>query len=229
MKHTLALALVVAVSAALLPASASASPCGADAAERAASIRARLDVERSKASKWRWGWAAGFGALSGAQFALAATETAPFGDFDEPLEASLYVGGVKSGIGMLARIVKPVKVPRPAESGEPCADLAAAERALAITARSEKISFWLNHVGGLALQIGGTLYIGMSAEDAWTDAAISFGLGLTVGTLSTYTQPRTIWKQERARARLEGAGGVTWQLTPLVTPRAHGVGVVGTF
>jgi hypothetical protein len=203
-----------------------ASECPADAAERAAQIRARLDVERGKASKWRWGWAAGFGALSGTQLALAMTETAPFGEFDGPLEASLYVGSAKSGIGMLARIVKPVKVPRPSESGDACADLASAERALAITARSEKISFWLNHVGGLALQVGGTLYIGMAEEDAWTDAAISFGLGLTVGTISTYTQPRTIWKQERARTR---EAAVTWQLTPMVAPRTQGLALVGTF
>jgi hypothetical protein len=225
-KSTSVVATLVAVSAAILPARASASSCGADAAERAASIRARLDVERGKASTWRWGWAAGFGALSGAQLTLALTETAPTGDFDEPVEASLYVGAAKSGIGMLARIVKPIKVPRPSETGDACADLAAAERALAITARSEKISFWLNHAGGLALQIGGTLYIGLAVEDAWTDAAISFGLGFTVGAISTYTQPRTIWKQERARMR---EGAVTWQLTPLLTPRAHGVGVVGTF
>lgn len=204
----------------------SASECPADAAERAAQIRSRLEVERGKAAKWRWGWAAGFGVLSGAQLTLAMTETAPFGEFDGPLEASLYVGGVKSGIGMLARIVKPIKVPRPSESGDACADLASAERALAITARSEKISFWLNHVGGLALQIGGTLYIGMSEDDAWTDAAISFGLGLTVGTISTYTQPRTIWKQERARAR---ETPVTWQLTPMVSPRTQGLALVGTF
>ncbi len=204
----------------------SASECPADAADRAAQIRARLDVERGKASRWRWGWAAGFGALSGAQFALAMTETAPFGEFDEPLEASLYAGAAKSGVGMLARIVKPVKVPRPSQSGDACADLASAERALAITARSEKISFWLNHVGGLSLQIGGSLYIGLSTEDAWTDAAISFALGLTVGTISTYTQPRTIWKQERARAR---AAAVTWQLTPMVAPRTQGLALTGTF
>lgn len=217
---------IVALILATVSSTARASECPADAAERAAQIRTRLDVERGKASKWRWGWAAGFGALSGTQLALAMTETAPFGEFDEPLEASLYVGAAKSGIGMLARIVKPVKVPRPSESGDACADLASAERALAITARSEKISFWLNHVGGLALQVGGSLYIGMAAEDAWTDAAISFGLGLTVGTISTYTQPRTIWKQERARAR---EAAVTWQLTPMVAPRTQGLALVGTF
>lgn len=223
MKTTSLLVVIFLTASAPLAASAD---CPVDAAERGAAIRARLDGERTSLSRWRWGWAAGFGALSAGQFALMATETAPTGgEFTDADEASLLAGGVKSGIGMLARVVKPVKTPRPAVTGDACADLEAAERALAITARSEKISFWLNHLGGLALQIGGTLYIGLSVDDAWGDAAISFGLGYAIGSISTYTQPRGVWKYHRSRE----AAAVTWRVTPLVAPRAHGLAVVGEF
>jgi hypothetical protein len=132
------------------------------------------------------------------------------------------VGAVKSFVGLAARVVTPVKVPRPAVTGDACADLAAAQAALAKAARSERRSFWLNHVGGLALQVAGTLYIGMSADDAWVDAAISFGIGYTVGLASTYTQPRGAWREHRG-------GAESWQVAPLVTPHVRGLTVVGTF
>lgn len=220
-------AALLALAAVLAAAAPEAAACPADAAERAAALRERLDGERASARRWRWGWAAGFGAASALQLTGVLLERTPIGDYDAAADASLKAGAAKAGIGMAARIVAPIKVPRPAITGDACADLAAAEAALARAAASEQRSFWLNHVGGLAMQVGGTLYIGLSVEDAWGDAAISFGLGWTVGLISTYTQPRGLWKMHRARAR--SPDGLTWQLTPLAAPRAHGLAISGTF
>ncbi len=203
---------------------AHAQTCAADAADRGAALRGRLDRERSKALKWRVGWGVGFGVAFAGQLALALTETAPIGEFDDAAEASLFAGAAKSFVGMSARIVTPVKVPRPAVSGDACADLASAEAALRRAASSERRSFWLNHVGGLAMQAAGTLYIGLSADDAWGDAAISFGLGYAIGLASTYTQPRGAWHEHR-----RGQAAVSWQLTPMAAPHAHGLAVVGSF
>ena len=224
---TRALPAALVALAAVLAAAADAAACPADAAERAAALRERLDDERASARRWRWYWAAGFGAASAAQLTGVLLEATPIGEYDAAAAASLKIGAAKSAIGMAARIVAPIRVPRPAITGDACADLAAAEAALARAAFSEKRSFWLNHVGGLALQVGGTLYIGLSVEDAWGDAAISFGLGWSVGLISTYTQPRGLWKMHRARER--SPGGLTWQLTPLAAPRAHGLAISGTF
>lgn len=224
--------VAVLAAAALVAAMALAAPaaaCPADAAERAAALRDRLERERTKAFRWRLGWALGFGAATAGQLALYATETAPLGEYDDAAEASLLAGAAKSFVGMSARIVLPLKVPRPSTSGDGCADLAAAEAALARAARSEQRSFWLNHLGGLALQLAGTLYIGLSVEDAWGDAAISFGLGYAVGLASTYTQPRGAWHLHRRGGLGGAAGGASWQVVPLASPRAHGLAIVGEF
>jgi hypothetical protein len=206
---------VVLVLALVAGAAAARASCPADAAERGAKLRERLDRERAAARRWRWGWAAGFGAATALQAAGVLAEYTPTGDFDESAETSLTVGAIKSAIGMTARIVAPIKVPRPAVTGDACADLAAAEAAMARAAFSEKKSFWLNHVGGLALHAGGTLYIGLTVDDAWGDAAISFGLGWTVGLISTYTQPRGVWKEVR--------------VAPMVAPGAQGLSIAGSF
>ncbi len=217
------LALFVLVATGALAGDAAA--CPADAADRAAALRARLDRERGKAFRWRLGWGIGFGAATIAQGALYLTETAPFGDYDEAAEASLAAGTIKSLVGAASRVVSPVKVGHPAVTGDACADLASAQAVLAKAAKGERQSFWVNHVGGLALQAAGTLYIGLSVDDAWGDAAISFAIGYTVGTISTYMQPRGLWKEWRAGER----SAVSWQIVPLVAPRSHGLGISGQF
>lgn len=201
-----------------------ASACPTDAADRAAALRKRLDHERARAERWRWGWSVGFGVVAIGQGAMVIAEYTPLGEFDEAAEASLVAGTAKSIIGLGARVIAPIKVPHPTVTGDPCTDLAAAEAALARAATSEKRSFWLNHLGGLALQIGGALYVGLSADAAWDDAAISFALGYAVGISSTYTQPRAAWEEHRRAPEAR-----TWQVAPLVSPRARGLAIVGSF
>jgi hypothetical protein len=200
------------------------SACPADAADRAAALRKRLDLERQTAARWRLGWGIGFGIASIGQGALVLAEVSPLGDYNEAAEASLMAGTVKAIIGLGARVITPVNVPEPRVTGDACTDLASAEHALERAARSERQSFWLNHLGGIALHIGATLYIGLSADDAWDDAAISFVIGYSVGVASTYTQPRGAWHEYR-----RAPAARTWQVAPLVSARAHGLAVVGTF
>jgi len=198
--------------------------CPPDAAERAAALRERLDAERARAARWRLGWGIGFGVAAIGQGALVLAEYTPLGDYDEAAEASLIAGTAKSLVGMGARVIRPVKVPRPKVTGDPCTDLAAAEDAFARAATSEKRSFWLNHLGGLALQIGGSLYIGLSVDDAWGDAMISFALGYAVGVTSTYMQPRGAWREHRRAPEAR-----TWHVAPLVTPHGRGLAIGGAF
>jgi hypothetical protein len=207
-----------------IAADAAAQTCPPDAGARAQALRKRLDGERHKAARWRLGWSIGFGVATLGQGALVIAQVSPLGDYDDAAEAAMIAGAGKAIIGLGSRVITPVKVPEPKVTGDPCTDLAAAELALALAAKSEKQSFWLNHLGGLALQLGATLYIGLSTEDAWDDAAISFVIGYTVGVSSTYTQPRAAWQEHRRSPDKR-----TWQVAPLVTPQARGLAVVGRF
>jgi hypothetical protein len=54
---------------------------------------------------------------------------------------------------------------------------AAAERA----ARTERRAFWLSHLGGLAVNFGGTLVI--AERTSWKTGLWSFALGYPVGLL----------------------------------------------
>ncbi|MBE7449786.1 MAG: hypothetical protein HS111_13060 [Kofleriaceae bacterium] len=127
--------------------------------------------------------------------------------------------------------MRPLKVPRVTASGDGCADRGRGRAALARAARSAQRSFWLNHLGGLALQLAGTLYIGLSVEDAWGDAAISFGVRRRRRQAS---RARTRSRGARApapprRPRRRGRGGASWQVVPLASPRARGLAIVGEF
>ena len=79
-------------------------------------------------------------------------------------------------------------------------------RALAKTAANEKRSFFLNHLGSLALNVAGLLYLGLQ-EDEWGEGAKSIAIGYPIGMLAVYTQPRATWKARR-RGTFEATVGV---------------------
>jgi len=201
------------------PARIGAAPCPGDAGQRAAAVRARLDQQRRAAFRWRVGWAIGFGAASVGQLALDEAGWNPFGTYDDGARQSYRVGALKSTIGLAARIVIPMRVPRPPVTGDGCVDLAAAEAARQVAARGQRRSFWLNHVGGLALNLAASAYLVHAAS--WEDAAISFGIGWSVGLVSVYTMPRGAWRDQRT--------SVEWQVTPVTGAGVRGVAVVGSF
>jgi hypothetical protein len=210
-RAALAVALMLGIGSGPLSRRADAAPCDpASAAEEAASIRAGLDRDKRNARWWDTGWAIGFGVATAAAVTLAATETAPLGEFDEHVEAGLYVGAVNSAIGMLGHLVLPMKIVRPGPpTGDGCADLAAAEAALRETGKHQKHAFYLNHLGGFITNAGALLVLGL-AFDTWEEGAKAAGIGYPVSLLNTYTGPRASW----ARARTLPPS-VSWQLIPV--------------
>ena len=217
--------IAIVVMFALLPSVADAqAPCPPDAAERASALRARLDRERYKVKRWRIGWAIGYTVLAGGQLALVLTETAPTGEFDDAQRTSLIVGTAKAALGGATRALKTIKNPRPAVTGDACADLAAAEAAFELTARTERKGFLLAHIANLAVHPAGSLYIGLAEDDAWDEAAVSFLTGYAVSLAATYTQPRGAWKEHRRAPEAR-----TWYVAPLVTPHTRGFSVAWTF
>jgi hypothetical protein len=217
-------AIVAAAVILAFAADAAAQTCPPDAEARATALRARLDRERSKVTRWRIGWAIGYTVLAGGQLALVLTETAPTGEFDDAQRASLTVGTIKAALGAATRGLKTIKNPRLAVTGDACADLAAAEAAFELTARTERKAFFIGHIANLAVHTAGSLYIGLAEDDAWDEAAVSFLTGYAVSLAATYTMPRGAWKEHRRAPEAR-----TWHVAPLVTPHTRGFSVAWTF
>ncbi|MEZ4366206.1 MAG: hypothetical protein R2939_07940 [Kofleriaceae bacterium] len=209
------LALVLGTTGVAAPTARAEAPA-CDPAE-AARVRALVDEQADRARTWNLAWGAVYGLAAAGEFTLVVTEFNPIGTFDDDFRAGALVGGLKASIGFASKLVLPMRIPRPAPlTGDACADLAAAERTLALASRRQRNGFFLNHFGGLAVNGAGALLLGLY-YDTWTQAAISVGIGLAVGVASSYTAPRGAWKAHRRRAR-----GATLVAAPLVGPGTAG-------
>jgi hypothetical protein len=199
--------LIPLVIATLLSGAAPAEACDpTEAGARAARLQTHLDRERRRARRWDNAWLVTFATATVAQGSARLAEWTPLGDYDDDAEAGLEVGTVKGAVATLAHVVLRLKIVRPERTGDPCVDAEAAERAFRASARNERRSFYLNHLGSFAFNVGGMLYLGLR-EDAWGEAALSTGIGYPVGLLAVYTQPRGVWKAER-RGGIEATIGV---------------------
>ncbi len=198
----------------------------ATAEAQRARIERLLADQQHKAHLWNLGWGIGFGGATVAQLVFAVRpQWAPIINVNDKMQTSLYIGAVKSGLASVARTILPLRVERPhiAPGTEPCAALAEAERALAVTARRERNSFWLNHIGSLLANLGGTLILGLGYH-AWGQAALSFAVGYPVGLISIYTEPRAGWHAHRSRSWVSGVSAA-----PLITPEIRGLAITGWF
>lgn len=168
-----------------------AAPLACDAAvvERA---RVALDREADRADTWNLAWTISYGVLTAGQAGLALAEYTPGREFDDAARASMYIGAGKAFIGMLSRIVLPLKVRRVKASGDACADAAAIDRATARAYRKERNTFWLQLGGGAALHLLGGGYL-VAYEDSWRDAITSLALGVVVSGVTLYTLPKRSW------------------------------------
>jgi hypothetical protein len=229
MKLALRASCIAALIATAVPAhAAAAEPCDpATASAEAAAIRAQLDRDARNGRRWDIAWAVTFGVAAGVQVGAIAAEFTPLGDYDDDAEANLYIGAINSGLGAVTHALLPLDVVRPPDaSGDACADLATAQLALRETARHEQQTFYLDHVGGLAVNAAGALILGFG-YDAWTEGITSFALGYPVALLATYTQPRGAW--HRARNSSETLTRTSWQLVPVRRPDYRGLSLVIQF
>ncbi len=163
----------------------------ADCAADADRLRAHLVAVEPAVFRWNTTWTVALGAAAVAQFSLAATETNPFGTFNADFEEAMYVGGTKATIGMLSRIVTPLRVRMPAPNADRCAELTALRASVKKLARQERQNFWLTHAGGLALNLAGGFFLWH--RRSFRVGAISVLTSLPVGWLIAYTLPRKTW------------------------------------
>jgi hypothetical protein len=178
-KHVIVVAVVLAAS------SARAEPCDGGEAAR---IDRLLRADRDDAVVWREAWGAGFFVAAAGQLGASALVDG------QAQQDGLEVGAAKASLGALSRLVLPLRVtvPPPA-TGDACRDLDAARGALRATKKAERRTFWLNLVGGVAVNVAGLLYMGLE-RDAWREGLIGFGISLPIGAASAFTMPRRAWR-----------------------------------
>jgi hypothetical protein len=194
--------LLVTLGMATLARAAVAEPCG-----DASALRADLERESLHADRWNLAWGIGFTASAVGQFAAAAS-----GRLAHDNTQALWVGGVKSSLGAVVRWFLPLRIDVPAATGDTCADRTALRAVAERAARDERQMFWLSHLGGLAVNLGGTLVI--AERTSWQTGLLSFAIGYPVGLLGTYTMPRASWGRIREPAWTTNlvAGSDQWLL-----------------
>lgn len=177
--------LLITLGVVVLARAADAEPCG-----DASALRADLQQEAIHADRWNLAWRIGFTASAVGQFAAAAS-----GAFGRDRAAVLWVGGVKSSLGAIVRWILPLQIDVPAATSDACGDRTALRAVAERVAGDERRVFWLSHLGGLAVNLGGTLLIAQRVS--WQAGLLSFAVSYPVGLLSTYTMPRASWARIR--------------------------------
>lgn len=186
---------------------ACATPAHADCARDAAELRSHLRTEERSAEIWNASWAILFTTAAAGQLAAAAAHFNPLGEFDEAFEEQLYVGSIKATLGLLSKVVVPLKIPVPSVDPDACVDLAQLRKALRTAARKERRSIYLTLIGGTAVNLAGTIWLW--ARHDFKTGAISFLSGAPVGPISAFTQPRGSMRLY-ARRRVEWTAGLGW-------------------
>jgi len=213
-RRAAALAAAASVALALAaPAAARAGDCPGDAGplatlpveQRIASVRSLLDAERPGAEAWTWAWGATNAALAVGQLVSI------------PLTSStdmkiVRAAGALTSAGALLRIVLAPIAPPPEPAGspaeEPCQVLARLERALEQAARNEALGTGLPaQLGNLLVNLAFGVAVGLASRDL-VPAAITFGVGWSIGEAQILSQPRALVAGlERYRAGDLGPAG----------------------
>jgi hypothetical protein len=142
-----------------------------------------LEHEERKYEIWRWGWTAGYGALTAASLAFVP------GTPDHDTRVDLYVGAASSALATLPLLVfsQPQHDPTDAAcavSAEACAQ-ASLRRVAAFQRECQgPLMHALNF--GYNAAVGGLLGFGYGH---WRAAALNFGVGSLLGEVQILTQP----------------------------------------
>lgn len=181
--------VVLALFLALAP-TAHADPC--DPAE-VTELHDHLASQSAKANTWNTAWRWIF---TGAAVGTAVTGAIdPFPSWE--IKYGLYGSAGKATIGALARWFMPLRIRPPAITGDACTDLAAMRKEVTRVARKQRSLFWMGHIGGILVNLGGALYV--YYYDGTGKALLSIAIGYPVGVTSNYTMPRGTLKLYRSR------------------------------
>lgn len=156
--------------------------------------RSGIVIEHDRARAWNIGWGIGLGAAAVAQVVAAPL----IGNREQ--RDTLYVGAAESAIGAASSLVLPLSI-EPAATD--CRDFASE---MAPAARRERDAFYLNHIGGLVVNLAGALVL--AHYTTVDNAALAFGVGYAVALVRTYTAPRWAWHATVTFDRTHASVGV---------------------
>ena len=222
------------------PAAAESSCDEAAAVVRTDQIAEILDHDATRAEYSRVAWGTFFGVAAAVELGGAAADYAPFQTETHTVRAAEIVSGSKAAIASLSQVILPLRIDRiapamPGTTNSACHELASAENALRIAAHRERNSFYLNHVGGIALAVAGMLVLGIG-EHSWGQAGLSVAEGYPIGLASTYTLPRAAWHAWRDGLPSTTSAKATpsifdrsWIAGPVVLPGYAGLGLSAQF
>jgi len=166
----------------------------------------------------------------GITFAIAAVGSAGYAAFaprdwiGSDRRAALYVTAGKATVGVIAKLVHPLRISVKGLCRDPHPATVRARHALLVeAAQRERHSLILNIFGGLAINTVGLLYLGYG-RGAWDSAWVSFGIGSAVGVASALTAPVQSWFLERQLDRSHRIAAV-----PVLGPDRSGAALVGTW
>lgn len=218
---------LLAIAVLLAAGQARAEPCAvapAEAARRRALIERQLEADAGPSRTWNLAWGIGLAASAAGNTVMAFhPEWTPLIESDDALRAAYAITAVKSTLGASSRLVMPLRVRRPPPpTGDPCADLAAAEAALMWTARKQRQTYLLGYLGGGALHVAGGLVLGLR-YGAWEEAAFAVATGSLITGIMGLTQPRWSWYLWRDLPRPAAGGARSWLLLPDVAPGRVGI------
>ena len=236
-----ALAITLAITAASASPAAAESSCDeAAAVVRTDQIADILDHDALRAERSRLAWGTFFTLAAAVELGGAAADYAPFQTETHSVRAAEIVSGTKAAIASFSQVILPLRIDRiehatPGTATSACHELVSAENSLRIAAHRERNSFYLNHIGGMALAVAGMLVLGIG-EHAWGQAGLSVAEGYPIGLASTYSLPRGAWHAWRdgipsaTTAKIkQSIFDRSWIAGPVVLPGYAGLGLSAQF
>jgi hypothetical protein len=199
---------LVALGLAAVTRAAAAEPC-----EDANALRAELRRESERVDRWTLAWRITYTALAAGELGVAASGTLGHDNAE-----AAWVGGVKSSLGALGQWFSPLGIDVPAPTGDACADRTALRAAAERAAHDERGTFWVSHLGGLAINLAGAVFL--AQQVSWQSGLLSFATGYPIGLLSAYTMPRASWRRVR---------DVTWTASVVTGRERTALVVAGSF
>ncbi len=159
---------------------------------------------------WKWTWVGVWGAGTAAQLALIPAVDDPGSDADNA------VGAAATGLSLIAQLLIPLAVldeqPQLAAlegrvAGGDCAALADAEARFKLAAEDQAAAIsWPSHAINVGLNAAYALVLGLGFK-RWESGAIGAAVGLALGELMIFSQPRQL--EDDLEAYLRGSLGAT--------------------
>jgi len=187
----------------------------ADCASESSGLRSHLVREQHRGDAWTLDWRLTFPSATAASLSFGLLTSSDY------LREGAYVSAGKAGLATLTRWIFPLHVRMPEETADACVDLAALRKETRRIGTLERRFFWMGHIGGIALNLGGAALLW--SRSTLSQGLISIAVGYPVGVIHTYTMPRGSWQRSRE-------AGASWDVVVLPVERGGWTaGVAGAF